>query len=46
MAVLMDEAQVGVPLTRIAHEIVERNRDASELALVGVQNAECRSRAG
>jgi pyrimidine operon attenuation protein/uracil phosphoribosyltransferase len=37
VAVLMDEAQVGRALTRIAHEIVERNRDASELALVGVR---------
>jgi pyrimidine operon attenuation protein/uracil phosphoribosyltransferase len=33
----MDEAQVGRALTRIAHEIVERNRGIAELAFVGVR---------
>jgi pyrimidine operon attenuation protein / uracil phosphoribosyltransferase len=37
MSVVMDQAQVGRALTRIAHEIVERNRGVSELALVGVR---------
>ncbi|MGH2667579.1 MAG: bifunctional pyr operon transcriptional regulator/uracil phosphoribosyltransferase PyrR [Vicinamibacterales bacterium] len=37
MSVVMDQEQVGRALTRIAHEIVERNRDARELALVGVR---------
>jgi pyrimidine operon attenuation protein/uracil phosphoribosyltransferase len=33
----MDEAQIGRALTRIAHEIVERNRGVAELAFVGVR---------
>jgi pyrimidine operon attenuation protein/uracil phosphoribosyltransferase len=33
----MDQAQIGRALTRIAHEIVERNRGADDLALVGVR---------
>jgi pyrimidine operon attenuation protein / uracil phosphoribosyltransferase len=37
MSVVMDEAQVGRALTRIAHEIVERHRGVAELALVGVR---------
>jgi pyrimidine operon attenuation protein/uracil phosphoribosyltransferase len=37
MSIVMDEAQVGRALTRIAHEIVERNRAVAELALVGVR---------
>jgi pyrimidine operon attenuation protein / uracil phosphoribosyltransferase len=37
MSIVMDEAQVGRALTRIAHEIVERNRGIAELALVGVR---------
>jgi pyrimidine operon attenuation protein / uracil phosphoribosyltransferase len=37
MAVVMDEAQIGRALTRIAHEIVERNRGVAELAFVGVR---------
>jgi pyrimidine operon attenuation protein / uracil phosphoribosyltransferase len=37
MSVVMDEAQIGRALTRIAHEIVERNRGVSELAFVGVR---------
>jgi pyrimidine operon attenuation protein / uracil phosphoribosyltransferase len=37
MSVVMDEAQIGRALTRIAHEIVERNRSIAELAFVGVR---------
>ncbi len=37
MSVVMDEAQIGRALTRIAHEIVERNRGVAELAFVGVR---------
>ena len=37
MSVVMDEAQIGRALTRIAHEIVERNRGVDELAFVGVR---------
>ncbi len=35
-ATLMDAQAVGRALTRIAHEIVERNKGAENLALVGV----------
>lgn len=35
-ASLMDSAAIGRALTRIAHEIIERNRGAEKLALVGV----------
>ena len=35
-AILMTEADVERALTRIAHEIIERNRGAQNLALVGV----------
>ena len=37
MPVVMDAERVGRTLTRIAHEIVERNRGASDIALVGVR---------
>jgi pyrimidine operon attenuation protein / uracil phosphoribosyltransferase len=37
MPVVMDEAQIGRALTRIAHEIVERNRGVADLAFVGVR---------
>ena len=33
---IMDEAAVGRALTRIAHEIVERNDGAKEIAVVGI----------
>jgi len=33
----MDSERIGRSLTRIAHEIVERNRGVSDLALVGVR---------
>ncbi len=33
---LMDEAEVRRAVTRIAHEILERNRGAEELVLVGI----------
>ncbi|HSJ51468.1 MAG TPA: bifunctional pyr operon transcriptional regulator/uracil phosphoribosyltransferase PyrR [Actinomycetota bacterium] len=33
---LMDESEVRRALTRIAHEILERNRGARDLALVGI----------
>ena len=35
-AVIMDEAAVGRALTRIAHEILERNDGCDDLALVGI----------
>lgn len=34
---VLDAADVGRAITRIAHEIVERNHGASDLAIVGVQ---------
>jgi pyrimidine operon attenuation protein/uracil phosphoribosyltransferase len=37
MAIVMDQAQIGRALTRIAHEVVERNRGVDDLALVGVR---------
>src|SRR5438128_9318801 len=37
MAMLMDADRMGRTLTRIAHEIVERNRAVEELALVGIR---------
>lgn len=37
MPILMDHERIGRSLTRIAHEIVERNRGVGDLALVGVR---------
>ena len=37
MPVLMDADRMGRTLTRIAHEIVERNRTLGDLALVGIR---------
>ena len=37
MPVVMDADRMGRTLTRIAHEIVERNRGLDRLALVGVR---------
>ena len=37
MPVVMDAARVERTIARIAHEIVERNRDLDQLALVGVR---------
>ena len=37
MAVVMDGDRMGRTLTRIAHEILERNRGVEELALVGIR---------
>jgi pyrimidine operon attenuation protein/uracil phosphoribosyltransferase len=37
MSVVMDADRVSRTLTRIAHEIVERNRGVEELALVGIR---------
>ena len=37
MAVVMDADRMGRTVTRIAHEIVERNRGIEELALVGIR---------
>jgi pyrimidine operon attenuation protein/uracil phosphoribosyltransferase len=37
--VVMDADRMGRTLTRIAHEIVERNRGVEELALVGIRTA-------
>jgi pyrimidine operon attenuation protein/uracil phosphoribosyltransferase len=38
MPVVMDADRISRALTRIAHEIVERNRGVDELALVGVRS--------
>ena len=37
MPVVMDADRIGRTLTRIAHEIVERNKGVDDLALVGVR---------
>jgi len=37
MAIVLDGDRIGRTLTRIAHEIVERNRGVEELAFVGIQ---------
>jgi pyrimidine operon attenuation protein / uracil phosphoribosyltransferase len=37
MPVLMDGERMGRTLTRIAHEIIERNRGIDDIALVGVR---------
>jgi pyrimidine operon attenuation protein / uracil phosphoribosyltransferase len=37
MPVVMDADRIGRTLTRIAHEIVERNKGVEDLALVGVR---------
>ena len=37
MPIVMDADRIGRTLTRIAHEIVERNRGVEDLALVGVR---------
>jgi pyrimidine operon attenuation protein / uracil phosphoribosyltransferase len=37
MPVVMDADRMGRTLTRIAHEIVERNRGVGDLALVGIR---------
>ncbi len=39
MPVVMDADRIGRTLTRIAHEILERNRGAEELALVGIRRS-------
>jgi pyrimidine operon attenuation protein/uracil phosphoribosyltransferase len=39
MPVVMDADRMGRTLTRIAHEIVERNRGVEDLALVGIRTA-------
>ncbi len=37
MPVLMDSERMGRTLTRMAHEVVERNRGVQDLALIGVR---------
>jgi pyrimidine operon attenuation protein/uracil phosphoribosyltransferase len=37
MPVVMDAARVGRSLARIAHEILERNHDVNDLALIGIR---------
>lgn len=36
-ALLMDENQINRALSRIAHEVIEKNRGLSEVALVGIR---------
>jgi pyrimidine operon attenuation protein/uracil phosphoribosyltransferase len=38
MPIVMDADRIGRTLTRIAHEILERNREIEELALVGIRS--------
>jgi pyrimidine operon attenuation protein/uracil phosphoribosyltransferase len=38
MPVVMDADRVGKTLTRIAHEILERNRSLDDIALVGIRS--------
>ena len=37
MPVVMDADRIGRTLTRIAHEIVERNKGVEDLAIVGIR---------
>jgi pyrimidine operon attenuation protein/uracil phosphoribosyltransferase len=37
MPIIMDADRMGRTLTRIAHEILERNRSTEHLALVGIR---------
>ena len=37
MPIVMDAVRIGRSLTRIAHEILERNRGVEELALIGIR---------
>ena len=37
MALVMDSVRMGRTVTRIAHEILERNRGVEELALIGIR---------
>jgi pyrimidine operon attenuation protein/uracil phosphoribosyltransferase len=39
MPIVMDADRMSRTLTRIAHEIVERNRGVAELALIGIRTA-------
>ena len=39
MPVVMDADRMGRTLTRIAHEILERNRGVDQLALIGIRTA-------
>ena len=39
MPVVMDADRMGRTLTRIAHEILERNRGLDDLAIVGIRTA-------
>ncbi|WP_313491395.1 phosphoribosyltransferase family protein, partial [Exiguobacterium sp.] len=36
-AVILDEAAIGRALTRIAHEIIERNKGIADLMIVGIK---------
>ena len=37
MPVMMESERIGRTLTRIAHEVVERNRGVDDIALVGIR---------
>ena len=43
MSAVMDGSRIERSLARIAHEILERNRDLSDVALVGIRTAAMRS---
>ena len=44
MPQVMDADRMSRALTRIAHEILERNRGLDEVALVGVRTPRCADR--
>ena len=44
--ILLDSEALARTLSRIAHEIIERNDDLSRLALVGIHTAASRSLSG
>lgn len=37
-AMIMDKEAIGRALTRLAHEIIEKNRGTSDLAIIGIRN--------
>ena len=41
-AVLMDESAIKRSLTRIAHEIIERNHGTENIVVIGISKNDCR----